>query len=82
MAHTEMSSKRLEWLDCGTYRATVCGQYYAYKEGGLWQAGRVMFGRDIDYHVSFPSLANAKAFLQEKESNTVYIIGDPIESEG
>jgi hypothetical protein len=41
-----------------------------------------MFGRDIDYRVSFPSLANAKAFLQEKESNTVYIIGDPIESEG
>jgi hypothetical protein len=84
--HTETSSKILEWNYYGrkriTYTSTMCGQYYALKVEGLWKAGRVMFGRDIDYRVSFPSLASARAFLQEKESNTVYIIGDPIESEG
>ena len=80
--HARESNKRLEWLDCGTYRATVCGQYYAYKENGLWQAGRVMFGRDVDFRISFPTLASARQYLQQYESNKVIIVGDPIEREG
>ena len=72
----ETSSKRLQWVNCGSYYTTVCGQYYAYKEGGLWQAGRVMFGRDINYRVSFPNMASARAFLQEQESQKVLIIGE------
>lgn len=86
MAHTEESTKVLEWNYYGrkriTYTSTMCGQYYALKVDGLWKAGRVMFGRDIDFRVSFPSLANAQQFLQEYETNKVIIVGDPIESEG
>jgi hypothetical protein len=78
MAHTEISNKVLKWKDCGTYKQTVCGQYYAYKESGLWQGGRVMFGRDIDYRVSFPNLESVKSFLQEQERNKVIIVGDPL----
>ena len=74
--HTVKSDKVLKWKDCGTYKETECGQYYAYKEGGLWQAGSVRFGRDIDFRVSFPNLPSAKAFLQEHESNKVLILAD------
>jgi hypothetical protein len=74
--HTIESKKILEWVDCGTYRATACGQYYAYKEGGLWQAGRVMFGRDIDFRISFPTIASARQYLQQYESEKVIYLAD------
>jgi hypothetical protein len=76
MAHTIVSNKVLKWKDCGTYKETECGLYYAYKEKGLWNAGRVMFNREIDFRVHFPSLASAQQFLQEYESNKVIIVGD------
>ena len=78
--HTEISSKRLQWDNFGrkriTYTATVCGQYYIYKMEGVYNAGRVMFGRDIDFRVSFPSLESAKDFLQNYESEKVIYVGD------
>jgi hypothetical protein len=74
--HTVKSDKVLKWKNCGTYHTTECGQYYAYREGHLWQAGRVMFGRDINYRVEFQTLASVKAFLQESESNKLFIVAD------
>jgi hypothetical protein len=83
MAHTIVSNKVLVWDYYGrkriTYTSTFCGQYYAYKMDGLWNAGRVMFNREIDFRVHFPSLASAQQFLQEYESKKVIIVGDPIE---
>jgi hypothetical protein len=78
--HTEISNKILQWrkpVAAGNYTATECGQYYAYREGHLWNAGRVMFNREINFRVEFPSLASAQQFLQEYESNKVIIVGDP-----
>jgi hypothetical protein len=74
--HTIESKKILEWVNCGTYRATACGQYYAYKEGGIWQAGRVMFGRDIDFRISFPTIASVRQYLQQYESEKVIYLAD------
>lgn len=82
--HTEKSDKVLQWREvvaAGNYTATVCDRYYAYKEDGLWNAGRVMFGREVNFRVEFPSLASAQQFLQEYESSKVIIVGDPIQEE-
>ena len=77
--HSEKSSKVLQWREpvaAGNYTATECGQYYAYREGHLWNGGRIMFGREINFRVEFPSLESATAFLQEYESNKVLILAD------
>jgi hypothetical protein len=80
--HTEKTGKVLEWNNFGRkriyYTATVCGQYYIYKMEGEYYAGRKMFGKDIDFRVAFPSLDNAKIFLQEHEDNKVIYVGDPV----
>jgi hypothetical protein len=74
--HTTISNKVLKWKNCGTYHATECGQYYAYREGHLWRAGRVMFARDIDFRVEFQTLASVKQFLQQHESDKVIFLAD------
>ena len=78
--HTEKTGKVLEWDNFGrkriTYTATACGQYYAYKMNGTYHAGRVMFGRDVNFRVEFPTLDSAKQFLQEHEDNKVIYVAD------
>lgn len=74
--HTMKSDKVLKWENRGSYHATECGEYYAYREGHLWQAGRVMFGRDINYRAEFQTLASVKAFVQETERNKIIILAD------
>lgn len=50
--------------------------YYVWeKEEGKWTAGRHWFNREIDYRLTFPTSAAARAYCEKKDREAVIIEG-------
>ena len=70
----------LEWQEGAHARVsvpfwhTMGGQYYAFKIGDIYIAGKRAFGRECDFDEIFTSLDDAKNYCQKYESAKLIIV--------
>ncbi len=56
----------------GTTRAHE--YYYVYRVAGkYWVAGRLWFGREVDYRIKFESVEDAREYCETKDRDAVII---------